>query len=122
MTVITPLGLAGKIIRVSDSYATMLWVSDINFSAAVRIQENRREAVLSGTGSRLCVLKYMPYEEKVKQGDVVMTSGFDSFFPPGIPVGYVSKIDIQGIGGNFQYVEVTPFQDSAKLEEVIIVR
>jgi rod shape-determining protein MreC len=122
MTVITPLGLAGKIISVSESYSTMLWLSDINFSAAVRIREGRREAVLSGTGSRTCLLKYMPYEEEVKPGDVVITSGFDALFPPGIPVGYVSKIDTKGIGGNFQYIEVTPFQDAAKLEEVIIVR
>lgn len=122
MTVMTPLGLAGKIISVSESYATMLWISDINFSAAVRIKESRREAVLSGTGSRTCLLKYMPYEEEVKPGDVVITSGFDAFFPPGIPVGYVSKIDTKGRGGNFQYIEITPFQDAAKLEEVIIVR
>ncbi|MBA4372949.1 MAG: rod shape-determining protein MreC [Thermodesulfovibrio sp.] len=122
MTVMTPLGLAGKITSVSESYATMLWISDINFSAAVRTREGRHEAVLSGTGSRLCLLKYMPYEEEVKPGDVVITSGFDAFFPPGIPVGYVSKIDTRGIGGNFQYIEITPFQDAAKLEEVIIVR
>lgn len=122
MTVITPLGLAGKIISVSDSYANMLWISDISFSAAVRTREGRREAILSGTGSRTCLLKYMPYEEEVKPGDVIITSGFDAFFPQGIPVGYVSKIDTKGIGGNFQYIEVTPFQDAAKLEEVIIVR
>ncbi len=122
MTVMTPLGLAGKIISVSEAYSTMLWISDINFSAAVRTREGRREAVLSGTGSRICLLKYMPYEEEVKAGDVVITSGFDAFFPQGIPVGYVSKIDTKGIGGNFQYIEITPFQDAARLEEVIIVR
>lgn len=122
MTVMTPLGLAGKIISVSESYSTMLWISDISFSAAVRTKEGRREAVLSGTGSRTCLLKYMPYEEEVKPGDVVITSGFDAFFPRGIPVGYVSKIDTKGMGGNFQYIEITPFQDAAKLEEVIIVR
>lgn len=122
MTVMTPLGLAGKIISVSEAYATMLWIADINFSAAVRTREGRREAVLSGTGSRICLLKYMPYEEEIKPGDVVITSGFDAFFPAGIPVGYASKIDTKGIGGNFQYIEITPFQDAAKLEEVLIVR
>jgi rod shape-determining protein MreC len=122
MTVITPRGLAGKIISVSESFASMLWISDINISVAVRIKETRKEGVLSGTGSRTCILKYVPYEEEVKTGDVIVTSGLDSLFPSGIPVGYASKVDNKGLGGNFQYIEVTPFQDSSRMEEVIIVR
>jgi len=122
MTVMTPLGLTGKIISVSDSFSSMLWISDINFSAAVRTREGRREGVLAGTGSRACLLKYVPYEDEIKPGDVVITSGLDAFYPQGIPVGYVSKVDEKGIGGNFQYIEITPFQDPAKMEEVLIVK
>jgi len=122
MTVMTPKGLAGKIVSVSESFSTMLWITDINFSAAGRLREKRAEGVVSGSGSRLCLLKYIPYEEEVKTGDVVITSGLDSLFPPGIPVGYVSKVDTKGIGGNFQYIEVTPYQEASRLEEVIIVR
>lgn len=122
MTVITPRGLAGKIISASESFASMLLISDINASVAVRIKETRKEGVLSGTGSRTCILKYVPYEEEIKAGAVIVTSGLDSLFPPGIPVGYVSKVDNKGLGGNFQYIEVTPFQDSSGMEEVMIVR
>jgi rod shape-determining protein MreC len=122
MTVITPLGLAGKIISVSKSYATMLLLTDINFSVAVRTRESRLEGVLSGTGSRNCILKYLPYEDEVKPGDVIITSGLDAFFSQGIPVGYVSKVDTKGIGGNFLYIEISPFQDAAKIEEVLIIR
>ncbi len=122
MTAITPRGLAGKITSVSDSYAYILLLNDINISSAVRLQGTRVEGVLSGTGSRRCIMKYVPFEEEVKVGDIVITSGLDMLFPAGIPVGYVTKADKQAGTGNFQYIEVQPFQDSAKIEEVVIVK
>lgn len=121
LSAITPKGLAGKIMSASDSYSNLLLLTDINFSASVRLQENRNEGVISGTGTRKCVLKYIPYEEEVKTGDIVITSGLDALFPPGIPVGYISKVDKSGTG-HFQYIEVTPFQDDFRIEEVIIVK
>jgi len=122
MCALTPRGLAGKIFTSSESYASLLLLTDINFSVSVRLQESRKEGILSGIGMRKCILKYMPYEEEIKIGDIIITSGLDSLFPPGIPVGYVSKVDKRGRGGNFQYIEVIPFQDDTKMEEVTIVR
>lgn len=122
MTIVTPLGLAGKVASASQGYSTVLLVTDIAFSAAVRIQESRQEAIISGTGSKKCVLKYMSSDAEVSMGDVIVTSGLDSLFPPGIPVGYVSGLDRNGPAGRFQIVEVAPFQDDEKIEEVIVIR
>lgn len=122
MSAVTPLGLAGKILDVSGSYADLLPVTDINFSAAVRLEESRQEGVLSGTGGTICMLRYIPRDETVKVGEVVVTSGLDQLFPPGIPAGYVSKVNREGRSGMFQYIEVTPYQNDAKLEEVAIVK
>lgn len=121
MSAVTPKGLAGKILSVTDSFSHLLLLTDINFSTSVRLQEGRNEGIISGTGARKCVLKYIPYEEDVKAGDIVITSGLDALFPPGIPVGYVSKIE-KGGTGHFQYIEVIPFQDDSKIEEALIVR
>lgn len=122
MAALTPRGLAGKIITASDSYAELLLLTDIHFSASVRLQESRQEGILSGTGTRKCVLKYISPDEKVMTGDVVVTSGLDSLFPRGIPVGYISEVQSKPTRGHFQYIEVIPFQSDTKLEEVIIVR
>ena len=120
-TAITPKGLAGKIYNVSTAYANLLMVTDINFSASVRLQESRTEGVLSGTGTTSSVLKYIPPEKDVKPGEIVITSGLDRLFPSGIPVGYVSKVDRQG-SGHFQYIEVMPFVDRSRIEEVLIIK
>ncbi len=121
MIAITHRGLAGKISGVSDSYSSLLLLTDINFSAATRLQESRTEGIISGTGFRKCQLKYIPYEEKVEEGNIVITSGLDSLFPQGIPVGYVSNVNKKGMGV-FQDIEVLPFQDNAKIEVVVIIK
>ncbi len=121
MSAITPKGLAGKVFDVTGSYSKLLLLTDINFSAAVRLQESRKEGIISGTGTRTVILKYIPYEDEVKVGDIVITSGLDQLFPPGVPVGFISKIDKQGTG-YFQYIEVTPYVDDSKMEEVLIIK
>lgn len=121
MSAITPKGFAGKIFDVTESYSKLLLLTDINFSAAVRLQESRKEGIVSGTGTRKLVLKYITHEEEVKIGDIIITSGLDQLFPPGIPVGFISRIDKHGTG-HFQYIEVTPYVEDSKMEEVLIIK
>jgi rod shape-determining protein MreC len=121
MTAVSHKGLIGKISESTESYSHLLLLTDINFSAAVRFQESRKEGIISGTGFRKCQLKYIPYDEEVKQGDILITSGLDMLFPAGIPAGFVSRIDKKGTG-YFQYIEITPFEDNARIEEVVIIR
>lgn len=121
MIAVTEKGLVGKISEVSGSYSYLLLLSDINFSAAVRIQESRIEGVVSGTGFRRCQLKYIPYEEEVKKDNIIITSGLDQLFPAGILVGYISKVNKKDVGF-FQEIEVLPFVDLSKIEAVEIIR
>jgi len=121
MVAVTDKGLVGKIAAVSPSYAYLLLLTDINFSAAARLQESRTEGVLSGTGFRTCQLKYIPYDEDLKRGAVIVTSGLDSIFPAGIPLGYISKVSKKE-SGIFQYIEVVPFVDNSNIEVVSIIR
>jgi len=121
MVAVTEKGLVGKIADVSASHAYLLLLTDINFSVAARLQESRSEGVLSGTGFRTCLLKYIPYDEEVKQGEAVVTSGLDSLFPAGIPLGYISKMS-KSERGLFQHIEVVPFVDNSKTEVVAIIR
>lgn len=119
MAVITTRGLAGKIHAVKNDFSEVLLLRDPNFSVGVRLQNSRREGVVSGTGRDTCTLKYIPPEENVEQGEAVVTSGLDGIFPPGLPVGTVSGIKKEGVEF-FQQIDVVPFQPDSKLEEVVI--
>jgi rod shape-determining protein MreC len=120
MPVITPKGLVGKIYAIKDNSSEVLLLKDPNFSVAVRLQNSRHEGVISGTGHRYCILKYIPPEEGVEKGEVAVTSGLDGIFPPGLLVGVVSSVRKEGIEF-FQDIRVLPFQSDAKIEEVVIL-
>jgi rod shape-determining protein MreC len=121
MIAVTEKGLVGKISGVTNSYSYLLLLTDINFSVAARMQENRTEGIVSGTGFRKCQMKYVPSGEEVKKGDIVITSGLDSLFPPGIPIGYVANVSKKDVG-IFQGIEVIPFADNKKIEIITIVK
>lgn len=120
MSAITPKGLAGKVISVRNNFADIMLITDPNFSVAVRLQESRHEGVLTGTGHRYCLLKYIPTEEAVKEGEIVITSGLDGIFPQGLPIGRVTRVQTEGVEF-FQYIEVVPFQAPSKIEEVMVI-
>lgn len=121
MAVITTKGLVGKVQSVNSDTAEVLLINDPNFSVAVRLQKTRQEGVLSGTGRGFCELKYIPPEETVNQGDIVVTSGLDSVFPEGIPAGIVQSIRKTGIDF-FLDIRIATFSAPQKTEEVVVVK
>jgi rod shape-determining protein MreC len=121
MIVIIPGGMAGKIIRVWPSYSEMLLITDSSYSVSVRLQDSRIEGILTGTGGDYCLLNYVSNDVEVKEGDVLVSSGLDSFTPKGIPIGIVRHVR-KTTPELFQYVEVIPFVDTSMIEEVIIIK
>jgi rod shape-determining protein MreC len=113
-------GLIGKILSSNKKFSRLNLITDKNFSVAVRLQSSRLSAILSGTGSNNCILKYIPDEETVTIGDKVITSGLDCLFPQGIPVGEVKTVN-KSNSGLFQDVVVKPFENPHKLEEVAVI-
>lgn len=113
-------GLVGKVTEVFPDYSNVILLTDVNFSASVRLEDSRTEGVLSGTGNGLCQLKYIPLDEEVNEKELVVTSGLDRIFPAGIPVGYVKSVRKKD--ALFQDVEVEPFVSPNRLEEVMVFK
>jgi len=121
MAAITPQGLCGKVVSVSDTYSVVLLVEDARFSAAIRTEKGRKEGVFSGSGlGNPGLLKYVGVDQTVEIGEAVLTSGLDALFPPGIPVGMVEEV-ITDEKDLFHQITITPFVDTTKVEEVQIV-
>lgn len=121
MAAITPDGLLGKVQEVYGPHSLLLLIDDEKFSAAVRLQDDRAEAVLSGAGRGRCSLKYVESDGSIEVGQVLLTSGLDGLFPPGIAAGYVSKITTKE-DSLFHDIEVTPFVEPARVEEAIVIK
>jgi len=121
MIAITPDGLAGRIRRVLRDTASVVLITDVNSSVAVRIQGSRIEGILEGDGKDACYVKYIPRDAIVRLGDMIITSGLDMVYPRGIVVGSVSDV-FNREGDLFLTVKVRPSVDLHAVEEVMILK
>jgi rod shape-determining protein MreC len=120
MAVVTPLGVVGQVVAVTPRTAKVLLLTDPNSGIDVLVQRTRARGIVSGSLENGTVLKYVKRSEDIQEGDRLLTSGTDGVFPKGMMVGTVMKVVKQHIG-LFQFVEVLPAVQPARIEEVQIV-
>jgi rod shape-determining protein MreC len=120
MAVISPQGVIGQILRTSPYHSTVLLITDYNSAIDSIVQRTRAKAIVEGLGENRCQLKYLLRTEEVVVGDVVVTSGLSGNFPKGLMVGEIRKVEKHG-SGIFQYAELAPSVDLARLEEVLVI-
>jgi rod shape-determining protein MreC len=120
MAVLTPLGVVGQVVAVTARSAKVLLLTDPNSGIDVLVQRTRARGIVSGSLDNGTVLKYIKRSEDIQEGDRLITSGMDGVFPKGMMVGAVIKVRKQNLG-LFQFVEVLPAVQSARVEEVLIV-
>ena len=85
-------GLVGRVINVGHNVARILLATDLNSHTPVVLKGTKTQGILVGANDQALFLKYVK-EKFVHEGQVVETSGQGGVFPPGIPVGRVSKIE-----------------------------
>ncbi|WP_460032870.1 rod shape-determining protein MreC [Megalodesulfovibrio paquesii] len=118
---ITPQGVAGRVLRVSPSAATILLLVDANSKIAVMGQDSRAAGILEGHGvDQLMELSYVPLTSEVKVGERLVTSGLAGIFPKGVPVAEVVSVSRSDIS-LFQQVLARPYVNVTKLEELILL-
>ncbi|MBI5559650.1 MAG: rod shape-determining protein MreC [Deltaproteobacteria bacterium] len=120
MPVVSPRGVVGRIIEVTQRTSTVLLLVDPRSNIDVTVQRTRIRSVAEGNGTSL-TLKYVRPFDDVQEGDVVTTAGLSGIFPKGLYVGEVTTVE-RGEDNLFRYIEVKPASDIRKLEEVLIVK
>lgn len=120
MPVIGPPGLIGRLIDVSWHASKVLLLIDESSNIDATVQRTRTQGIVCGAGSRGCILKYISKTQDVKKGDVIVSSGIGVVFPKGLLIGIVSHVDQQD-SGLFWTINVAPFVDFSKLEEVLVL-
>ena len=84
----------GKIINVNLLTSRILLASDLNSKIPVIIEPTGTNAILSGQGhDDYAELEFLPKIKKIKEGDIVYTSGLDGIISAAIPVGKIFEKD-----------------------------
>ena len=120
LPVVNSEGIIGQVMAATSSYAKVLLMTDRNSAVDSLVQRSRARGITKGTSGDQCLLQYVLRKNDVRVGDTVISSGLDSVYPKGLRIGHVSRI-IRRNAGIFQDVEVTPYVDFEKLEEVLVV-
>ena len=101
--VITPEGLIGRTVSVSDRTADVLLLSDPSCKVSVRLSRLGVFGVVEGLGKKpgeqpACRMDFISQTSEVQLGDEVVTSGLGGLFPKGLLVGRVSRVEMNESG------------------------
>lgn len=119
-TVLTNEGLVGYVYRLTDNFADVLTILDSNNRIDGIISRIRSHGIVEGYTSGKCVMKHVTRTEPIILHDAVFTSGLGNVYPKGVRIGSVTRIEREGYGIT-QYIEITPYVDFGKIEEVFVL-
>jgi len=115
-------GVVGQITQVTPLYSTVLLVTDPTQHMPVKNVRNGIRGVTKGlaTNERGMIVEFVPLDSDVKLGDIFVTSGIGTTYPPGYIVGEVSRIE-KPPNEAFLTIILKPIQNMDKLEFILIV-
>ncbi|RME02794.1 MAG: rod shape-determining protein MreC [Planctomycetota bacterium] len=114
--------LVGKQVvgRVEMVYSHLARVALLgSFKISVRNRRTRQTFILQGEAVGKLVSKHLQFDADVREGDVLVATGWEGCFPPGALVGRVKSV--QGRAKVFLRVEVEPFHSLTDFSEVFVL-
>lgn len=95
MGVISPTGIVGQVVNVTDNYAVVMSVLSKDFKVSARFKKNDYFGNVhwDGINSTSATLEEIPKHVPAKVGDTIVTSGFSQLFPRSVMIGVVEKVE-----------------------------
>jgi rod shape-determining protein MreC len=118
MGVITPEGVAGKIVEVFPSTSQVLLINDKDSGVGALLADTRTHGVVKGSADPDPHMDYVVNDEKVPTGTTILTSGEDRIFPKGLLIGTVSGT---APATPFQLIRVKAAARLDRLEDVLVL-
>jgi rod shape-determining protein MreC len=111
----------GQVIRTNPFSSVVLLITDSDHALPVEVNRNGLRTIAAGTGlGQELELLYIPKNADVREGDLLVTSGMGERFPPGYPVGRVTRVR-QDADNPFMTVLAEPNARLDRSREVLLV-
>jgi rod shape-determining protein MreC len=122
MGVISNQGIIGVVKAVSDNFSLVISIlnTQLRISAMIARDKTLGNLVWRGDEAKTMYLESVPKYVEVVLGDTIITSGYSTIFPPGIPIGIVTDVRDQGGSGN-HLIKVDLFSDPRKNAYVYVI-
>ncbi len=122
MGVVSPQGIVGTVVNVSDNYASVMTLLHRQYKVVVKIKNggDRGTVEWDGVSPMFVTLKDIPKSAKVQVGDSVETSPTSSLFPGNLMVGTIAEI-MDDKSSNFYTLKVKPATNFFNIEYVYVI-
>jgi rod shape-determining protein MreC len=123
MPVVAPDGVVGSVMHVAGDSVDVQLAVDAAFGIDVEDERTHARGFVRGTGDPqryACKVEMVDSRDEVEIGDLFVTSGKGKWFPGGLPVARVTKVNKRELGRD-QEVEATPTVNFSRLEDVLIL-
>ena len=111
--VVNSSGLIGRVISVANKVARILLITDFNSKVPILTVESRELAIAAGDNSNELDILYLSKNHNLKLEELVVTTGDGEFFPPGIVVGKITKVN--------NTFKITTFVEWNKIDYVSLI-
>jgi rod shape-determining protein MreC len=92
--VIDSNGVVGQVTRVYSRMSEITLLTDKDHAVPIKVERSGVRAVLFGSGSgRLPELRFVAPSADINNADVLVTSGIDGTYPPGLAVAVVASVE-----------------------------
>jgi len=114
-------GVVGQVTRVFPAVAEVTLLTEKDHTIPVKIERNGIRSLLVGAGTgRAPELRFMSASADVQSGDVLVTSGLDGTYPPGLAVAVVAAVE-RDSGLMFARITCRPLAGVDRSDQVLIV-
>ncbi len=124
MIVMAGSGLVGRVIEVAPNYSKVRSIIDDTSSVSAKIIRTSDIATVSGDkklgDQGLCLIEDIHEDVNIIEGDEIVTSHLGEYFPPGILIGYVKRIE-SNPNKLTKTAILEPVVDFKHLEEVLVI-
>lgn len=123
MVVLSPAGnLVGRVVQVWPTTARVLFIVDSSSSVNALIQraDSRALGIVNGLPGDRLLMRYLPQQEEIRAGDIVVTSGLGENYPRGLHIGQVVEVKRNPVD-LFQEARVDPAVKFSRLDSVQVI-
>ncbi len=119
--VINSKGIIGITKSISNKYATVLSILNVNSRINVKLLNSYHFGSLSWNNKHYNTVQLLdlPIQANIKIGDTVVTGGKSTIFPEGIPVGIIKNFKTKN--NTYDFINITLFNDMSSIGFVEII-
>jgi rod shape-determining protein MreC len=119
--VIDDIGVIGQVTRVYLLMSEVTLLSDKDQAIPLQVLRTGLRAIAyGGAEGGMLDLRFMPANADIKNGDVLVTSGIDGTYPPGLPVATVARIE-RDAAYAFARITLAPTAGTDRYRQVLVL-